>query len=138
MPATILSPVLIHNHFMHDLSREIGRYSPRARFVEVYVNTGGGPITAANYNGVYVLLEKIKQGQERVDIAQLEPEHSRPPQVTGGYLMSVDRSAPGEGQLYAGGLGINSLARNGTSWSSPSARHRTTTSPVTWTRFTAC
>src|SRR5262249_15860106 len=39
----------------------------------------------------------------------LEPEQSRPPQVTGGYVMSVDRSAPGEGQLYSGGLGINAL-----------------------------
>jgi hypothetical protein len=29
--------------------------------------------------------------------------------VTGGYLMSVDRSAPGEGQIYGGSLGVNAL-----------------------------
>lgn len=103
-------PVLLHNKFIHDLSRQVGRYSPRARFVEVYVNTGGGSITSANYNGVYVLLEKIKQGPERVDIDELQPEQTKAPQVTGGYLMSVDRSAPGEGQIYASGLGLNALS----------------------------
>ncbi|MFO1498751.1 MAG: lamin tail domain-containing protein [Verrucomicrobiota bacterium] len=105
-------PVLIHNKDMHDLSRQIGRYSPRTRFVEVYVNTTGGPVTSANYNGVYVLLEKIKDGPDRVDIDKLQPEHTAPPQVSGGYLLSVDRSAPNEGQIYGGGLGLNSLSPN--------------------------
>jgi hypothetical protein len=102
-------PVLIHNPFMHDLSRQIGRYSPRNRFVEVYLNTTGGPVSHANYNGVYVLLEKIKQGKPRVDIDQLQPADLQPPELTGGYLMSVDRSNPGEGQIYGGGLGVNAL-----------------------------
>ncbi|MHC1764315.1 MAG: lamin tail domain-containing protein [Verrucomicrobiia bacterium] len=100
-------PVLIHNKFAHDLSRQIGRYSPRARFVEVFVNTQGGAVTYGNYNGVYVLLERIKRGPDRIDIDTLQPEHSKAPEVTGGYVLSVDRSASDEGRLYAGGLGIN-------------------------------
>lgn len=102
-------PVLIHNPFAHELSRQIGRYSSRYRFVEVYVNTTGGSIKQANYNGVYVLLEKIKIGKHRVDIDKLEPEHTRLPQVTGGYLLSIDRPAPGEGQIYTAGVGVNCL-----------------------------
>ncbi|MGC8990587.1 MAG: chitobiase/beta-hexosaminidase C-terminal domain-containing protein, partial [Verrucomicrobiia bacterium] len=31
-------PVLIHNPFVHQLSRDMGCYSPRTRFVEVYLN----------------------------------------------------------------------------------------------------
>ena len=53
-------PVLIHNPLIYELSNEIGRYASRTRFVEVYLNTSGGPVTAANYNGIYVLEEKIK------------------------------------------------------------------------------
>jgi hypothetical protein len=102
-------PVLIHNAFVHDLSRQIGRYSPRTRLVEVYVNTSGGAITKANYNGVYVLLEKIKIGNDRVDIDKLQPEHTAEPLLNGGYLLSVDRGAPGEGQVYTDGAGINTL-----------------------------
>jgi hypothetical protein len=102
-------PVLIHNPFAHELSRRIGRYSSRFRFVEVYVNTTGGPVSQANYNGVYVLLEKIKIGKHRVDIDSLEPEQNTPPLVTGGYLMSIDRPSPGEGQIYTAGVGVNCL-----------------------------
>ncbi|PYJ59084.1 MAG: hypothetical protein DME24_14040 [Verrucomicrobia bacterium] len=32
-------PVLIHNPFIFDLSNQIGRYAPRTRLVEVYINT---------------------------------------------------------------------------------------------------
>ena len=102
-------PVLIHNPFIHNLSRSIGRYSSRVRLVEVFLNTTGGPLTSANYNGVYVLEEKIKISPDRVDIDKLQPEQTTPPLVTGGYLLGIDRSAPGEGQIYAGGQGINAL-----------------------------
>jgi hypothetical protein len=102
-------PVLIHNPFMHNLSRSIGRYSSRVRLIEVYLNTSGGPVTAANYNGVYVLEEKVKIGKNRVDIDKLEPEQVSPQYVSGGYLMSIDRSAQGEGQMGVAGQGINPL-----------------------------
>jgi hypothetical protein len=102
-------PVLIHNPFMHDLSRNIGRYSSRVRLFELYVNTTGGPLTSANYNGVYVLEEKIKIGKNRVDIDKLQPEQVTPQYVSGGYLMSIDRPAAGEGQIYIGGQGVNIL-----------------------------
>ena len=102
-------PVLIHNPFMHELSRRIGRYSSRTRLVEVFLNTAGGPIASGNYFGVYVLEEKIKISKDRVDIDHLEPENNTPPADTGGYLMSIDRYIPGEGQIYAAWQGINAL-----------------------------
>ena len=39
-------PVLIHNPLIYQLSNEIGRYAPRTRLLEVYINTAGGPVTA--------------------------------------------------------------------------------------------
>lgn len=100
-------PVLIHNPFMHGLSREIGRYSPRTRFVEVYLNTGGGAIVSANYNGIYVIEEKIKRGPDRVDIDGLEPEHLAAPEVTGGYMLKIDRPDPGDFPFNAAGQDLN-------------------------------
>ena len=106
-------PVLIHNPMAHELSRQAGRYSPRTRFVEVYLkdDSGGTPGTLSNadYNGIYVLEEKIKIGANRVDIDKLEPEHTTVPKVTGGYLMSVDRSAAGTSPFSAGNASINYL-----------------------------
>src|SRR5690606_25840070 len=85
------------------LSERIGRYAPRTRFVEVYVQTGTGPVSASNYRGIYVLVEKIKRGSNRVDVDKLEPEHVNPPEVTGGYILKIDRLDPGDRGLHAGG-----------------------------------
>ena len=97
--------VLMHNPLTHSLYRDLGHYSSRTRFVEVYLKDDGGapgPITAADYNGLYVFEEKIKIGKNRVDIDQLEPENSTYPSVTGGYLMSIDKSNPGSPMNAAG------------------------------------
>jgi hypothetical protein len=99
-------PVLIHNPFIFDLSNQIGRYAPRTRFVVVYLNRNGGPITSANYNGIYVLMEKITRSKDRVDVDKLEPEHVNPPQVTGGYMMKIDRLDPGDGGFFGAGQSI--------------------------------
>ncbi len=89
-------PVLIHNPFIHQLSRDMGRYSPRTRFVEVFVVRSGGGVPETSYNGLYVLEEKIKIGKSRVNIDRLGAEDLKPPQVTGGYLLKFDRLGPGE------------------------------------------
>ncbi len=65
--------VFIHNPFIHQFSRDIGRYSPRTRLVEVYLNTVGGAVTVptpggGNYNGIYVIEEKIQINKDRLDI----------------------------------------------------------------------
>jgi hypothetical protein len=105
-------PVLIHNPVAHELMRQMGEYSPRTRFVEVYLQDSSGapgPIGAGDYNGVYVLEEKIKIGKNRVDIDKLQPEHVNPPQVTGGYLLSIDSAPPGTRPFYGAGTSINYL-----------------------------
>ena len=99
-------PILIHNPFIHQLSRDMGRYSSRTRFVEVYFNRGVGPVSTANYMGIYVLEEKIKIGPDRVDIDQLEAENLTPPSITGGYLLKIDRLDPGDSGISAGGVTI--------------------------------
>jgi len=99
-------PVLIHNPFAHALSRQIGRYSPRTQFAEIYQNTGGGAVAAANYNGIYAIEEKIKISKDRVNIDKLDPEDTALPQVTGGYLLKIDRPDPGDTGFGAAGQGI--------------------------------
>ncbi|HSH14528.1 MAG TPA: CotH kinase family protein, partial [Verrucomicrobiae bacterium] len=101
-------PVLMHNSFMYELSNDVGRYAPRTRFVEVYLKDDSGApgaVVSADYNGVYLLEEKIKRDRNRVDIDNLEPEHVQPPEVTGGYLLKIDRRDPGDGGFSAGGQG---------------------------------
>jgi hypothetical protein len=81
----------------------MGRYSPRTRFVEVFVARNSGPVRESHYQGVYVLEEKIKIGKHRVDIDHMSAEDLKPPNVTGGYLMKFDRVGPGESGFWGAG-----------------------------------
>jgi subtilisin-like proprotein convertase family protein len=81
---------LMNNSLTYYLARAMGRYAPRTRDVEVVLN--------GEYIGVYTAAEKIKRGAQRVDIAKLQPTEVSGDDLTGGYILSVDRNeGPGSG-----------------------------------------
>lgn len=54
------------------------------------------------YDGLYLLMEKIKRSKERVDIARLRPQHDREPELSGGYIVKRDDKTEGERGLLTG------------------------------------
>jgi len=76
---------LIRNYLAYALARDMGHYAPRTRFCELFLND--------QYRGVYVLIERIKRDSARVDIAKLLPTDVTGDQLTGGYIVKIDRSA---------------------------------------------
>ena len=55
---------LIRNVLTYKLSQEMGRYSARSKFCELWLN--------GEYQGIYVLMEKIKRDKNRINISKLE------------------------------------------------------------------
>ncbi len=55
---------LIRNALIYDLSRDIGRYASRLVFVELILNN--------SYDGLYILMEKLKRDSHRIDINKLK------------------------------------------------------------------
>ncbi|WP_414660652.1 CotH kinase family protein [Horticoccus sp. 23ND18S-11] len=80
----------IRNAFVYALSNRIGRWAPRTRFVETFVNENGDGLDRSDYYGIGVLTERIKIGRDRVPIASLEPEDNGPRTITGGYIVKLD------------------------------------------------
>ena len=74
---------LIRNVLAYHFAREMGQYAPRTRLCELFINN--------NYSGVYVLMEKIKKDTFRVDIGKLEPHEVSGRDVTGGYMVKLDK-----------------------------------------------
>lgn len=89
LSANYFDKSFLNNALTYQLARDMGRYAPRYRHVEVIVN--------GEYQGLYVLLERIKRGPDRVDIAKLRPEDIAGDDITGGYILSVDRAEEGNG-----------------------------------------
>ncbi|MDG1891581.1 MAG: CotH kinase family protein [Verrucomicrobiota bacterium] len=97
---------LMHNPFIYELSNQIGRQASRTRFVEVFLNTNGGAVNSSDYYGVYAFMEKISRDEDRVNVERLFPEHDRPPGITGGYILKIDRSDPGDSGFGAASQSI--------------------------------
>ncbi len=86
----------IHNAYINELSRQCGRWASRTRFCEVFFNQNGGKLDYTDYAGIYVLTEKIKSNNDRLDIASLRPEDISGDALTGGYIFKIDRPDSGE------------------------------------------
>lgn len=76
---------LMRNALLMRLSNSIGRYASRTKFVELELD--------GSYEGVYVFMEKIKREDTRVDITDLDPDENSETQVTGGYILKIDKTA---------------------------------------------
>lgn len=79
---------LIRNAVAYRISRDMGRYAPRTKFVELFLHDGDGPVTESHYHGVYMLVERIKWDNNRVNIQKLDPEDNSEPEITGGYIIN--------------------------------------------------
>ena len=83
---------LMRNYLAYAFSNRIGRYASRTKFVEVFLNDEGDvTIGERHYVGVYLLMEKIKRGQKRVDIQSLKPAQEKSSEISGGYILKIDK-----------------------------------------------
>ncbi len=84
--ATYTDKSMLRNAFTFTLNKATGRYCSRMEFCEVILN--------GDYIGVYILMEKIKKDDNRVNIATLNPEEIFGDDLTGGYILRVDKKDP--------------------------------------------
>ena len=93
---------MVRNPLAYQLSRDMGRYASRTRFVEVFLALRDRPLRARDYQGVYVLTEEIEQDGDRVDIARLDADDLEEPDISGGYVFKRDRVGSGDTEIWAG------------------------------------
>ncbi len=79
---------MIRDVLTYTLDASLGHYTPRCRYVELVLNN--------QYQGVYVLMEKIKRNKNRVDIAKLLTTDNSGEDLTGGYIIKVDKTTGGD------------------------------------------
>ncbi len=87
---------LMRNALLYQTTRASGRYAARSRLVEVLIN--------GEYAGVYLLTEKLKRDNNRLNLPRLNVTDTSGNRLTGGYILKVDK-ATGTG----GNDGFNSM-----------------------------
>jgi len=77
----------LRNVLTFDLANKTGHYASRTKFCELVLN--------GQYMGIYVWMEKIKRGTNRVDISKLLPTDTTGDDLTGGYIFKIDKTTGG-------------------------------------------
>ena len=90
--APFVDKTLMRDALAYELSNQMGRYAPRTKFVEVFMERSGGKLGQRDYMGLYLLVEKIKRGKNRVNITELSATDTSEPDITGGYIIKRDHS----------------------------------------------
>lgn len=98
-----IDKTLVRNNLGYQVSRDMGQWAARSVYIELFLYDG--PVDPTNvtavpydkaylqkyYKGTYLLMEKIRRGGHRVDVAKLNSTMTSAEEITGGYILSVDR-----------------------------------------------
>ncbi len=86
----------IRNALGYTLARQMGYWAPRTRFAEGFLNADGGSLTASDYQGIFIITERILFGSDRVNLEPPSPSATNEPEITGGYILKLDGRDPDE------------------------------------------
>jgi hypothetical protein len=81
----VFDPALIRDYLCFNLSRQIGEYASRAVYCELIIN--------GVYKGLYLLDEKIKADDNRVDVIKIDLNDVYLPELSGGYITKADKTS---------------------------------------------
>jgi hypothetical protein len=84
----VFDTALIREHLCYSLARKLGNYSSRTQYCEVMVNN--------DYKGLFVLEEKIKADDGRVDVLKIGTGDNTLPNLSGGYITKADKTTGGD------------------------------------------
>lgn len=84
----VFDTAFIRDYFCHNLYRQLGNYGSRAAYCEVIVNNV--------YMGLYILQEKLKADDNRIDVIKIGKNDNSFPSLTGGYISKADKRTGGD------------------------------------------
>ena len=80
----VFDTALIRDYLCHNLFGRLGNYASRASYCEVVINNV--------YHGLYILQEKLKADDERIDVTKIGPTDNLLPGLSGGYIVKADKT----------------------------------------------
>lgn len=84
---------LIRDELGFRIHNQMGHYSSRTRFFELVVD--------GDYKGLYQIEEKVKRDDDRVDISKLKYTDTAGDELTGGYIIRLDKFFTGDEGWYS-------------------------------------
>jgi len=90
---------LIRNVFAFELGKAAGLATVQYGWAEVFINQENGIVEKADYEGIYNLIQPIKNRKGTLDLKQLKPEDTDPDLISGGYIFKFDQMVNDSGMI---------------------------------------
>jgi hypothetical protein len=87
---------LLRDALTFELARRMGRAAPRAVFAELFVRQGAPAPPEEEYQGVYLVTERISRGKGRIDL----PRSRRRPAKESGFIAKLDWLDPERREVH--------------------------------------
>ena len=84
---------LMRNEITYDMFRSMGYYDARYHYCELTID--------GQYKGLYSFMERIKRDKNRLDIAKLNPWDTIGDELTGGYIIKIDKLTGGSNTFWS-------------------------------------
>ena len=75
---------LVRDYVSYQLSNRLGQYASRGHYCELVLN--------GVFQGLYILQEKLKADDHRININKIQPLDMTVPKLTGGYITKTDKT----------------------------------------------
>ncbi len=107
--STYADKSLVKNYFCYTLAQELRVFTPRIQMIELVLHTSSGmDPNSSDYRGVYAIVESIKQGKGRINIADFQMGDPKDTWSTGGgYIVARDKVREGETHFFTTPRGDN-------------------------------
>lgn len=84
----VFDTAFIRDYYCHNLYGKMGNYASRAVYCEVIIND--------NYVGLYILQEKLKADDNRINVTKIGKNDNTLPALSGGYISKADKTTGGD------------------------------------------
>ncbi len=82
---------LIRNVLAFEIGKAAGLATVQYGWAEVFINQENGIVEKADYEGIYNLIQPIKNRKDVLDLKQLRPEDTDPDKLSGAYIFKFDQ-----------------------------------------------
>lgn len=88
----VFDTAMVRDYLCHRLSERLGNYASRAAYCEVIINN--------TYMGLYMLQEKLKADDNRIDVIKIKSTDNALPNLSGGYITKADKLTGGDTRAW--------------------------------------
>lgn len=104
---------LIRNVLAFDLGKAMGLATVQYRFAEVFINQDNSGLEKKDYEGIYSLVQPIKNRKNTLNLKQLRPEDTDPEKLSGGYIFKFDQAVKDSGMIKLECTGATKMTAGG-------------------------